>query len=228
MATVRWLGYDDNFLKRFWAKVAVSGSDDCWIWLGAKQRRYGCIRKSNCRVMVSSHRVSWEIANKKAVPPGMFVCHSCDNPQCVNPGHLFIGSHADNMADMRSKQRQAFGEAVPQSVLAEEDVLQIRKLASQGKSQASIAKEFGVGKNEISLIVRRQTWKHLSGGKERYGHPSGEEHYRSKVTHNSAEEIRRLVASGRTQTSVAQQFGISFSVVSAIVRGKAWVPVSKG
>lgn len=92
--------------ERFWSKVDQRGPNDCWPWLGARHERgYGrfILGERNRR----ANRVAWEIANARPVPDGMLVCHSCDNPPCVNPAHLWIGTLADNARDMVAKGRHA-------------------------------------------------------------------------------------------------------------------------
>lgn len=144
---------------RFWAKVDKQG--DCWVWTGARSSgRYGSLAADgkNWR----AHRLSYEIHNGP-IPDGLYVCHSCDNPPCVNPEHLFLGTQRDNMGDMVQKGRLVApsGETHGMSRLNTSKVLAIRKARSAGQTLQSIASEHGVGISTIHSVVKRETWKHV-------------------------------------------------------------------
>ena len=90
-------------MNRFWSKVDTKGSNECWEWQAAKHRQgYGIFKFDN-KIQLA-HRISWLLANTE-IPQGMVVMHKCDNPSCVNPDHLCLGTQKDNIRDMRTKGR---------------------------------------------------------------------------------------------------------------------------
>jgi predicted DNA-binding protein (UPF0251 family) len=116
---------------------------------------------------VYAHRVSWGLHNGP-IPEGMWVLHRCDNPSCVNPTHLFLGTQADNVADMISKGRQAtpeqtahIGEKNGRARLTPDQVRTIRTLVAGGVSETEAARRYGVGQTTVSYIVLRKSWKHI-------------------------------------------------------------------
>ena len=147
--------FDDNTLIRFWSKV--DKSKECWEWQGLKDRKgYGQFRfKESSRY---AHRVSWMITNGP-IPPGMLICHHCDNPSCVNPLHLFVGTPLDNTQDMLAKGRESHrglkGEENPHAKLTREQVNIIRE-SKQGGSD--LARRFGVSPSTIYLIRKGISW----------------------------------------------------------------------
>lgn len=106
------------------------------------------------------HRIIYEMRNGP-IPSGYYVCHKCDNPNCCNPEHLFLGTQSDNMADMKRKGRSALGERNGASLLKPKDVHKIRQYLSEGRTHTSISHIFGVARKTISDIANGKTWKHL-------------------------------------------------------------------
>lgn len=99
-----------TFLDKFWSRVDVRGPDECWLWTGGRKRTgYGVVWPRGSSE-VGAHRLSWELHNAQPIPDGMFACHSCDVPSCVNPSHIWIGTHDDNMRDALVKGRMHYAE----------------------------------------------------------------------------------------------------------------------
>lgn len=151
--------------ERFWKKVDKRGRDECWVWTGGVNRwGYGNF-KWNGHVSNAS-RFSWELFNG-VIPPKIFVCHKCDNPPCVNPNHLFLGTHSDNMRDAYQKGRMRGhesykGEKSNLSKLTEKEVVLIRALRKdENLKLRELAKRFSVTEVAISKIINRQTWAHV-------------------------------------------------------------------
>lgn len=155
-------------MKAFWSKVAIGKPDECWNWLGYRMPRgQGQIRfKGRTRL---AHRVAYHIQHGE-IATGLNVCHLCDNPSCVNPAHLFLGTQKENIADMISKGRQRFskkgesrcaGESNGCAKLTADAVRSIRTRAARGERQPSIARDFGITNKTVSKIVLRQRWRHV-------------------------------------------------------------------
>lgn len=147
-------------MRRFWNKVKKTKG--CWEWTAAKQTAgYGLFRIEDR--LVRAHRFSLELSGIE-IPSGMDVCHTCDNPPCVNPDHLFIGTRKENMQDASKKGRLNgkrplhTGEKHSNAKLTEEDVRWIRQLSI---SERKLAKIFNVGYAAIHKIKARQTWAHI-------------------------------------------------------------------
>lgn len=136
----------------FWSKVDKSG--ECWLWKGKhNDLGYGELCVAGKRI--KAHRFAYQIS-RGSIPDGIVVCHSCDNPPCVNPAHLWLGTHADNRRDALQKGR--IKETLPK--LTETQVLAIRKhLADRTKTQRHLADEYGVSKAAVHQIQYRKTWK---------------------------------------------------------------------
>lgn len=155
--------------ERLWRRVDKNGPNGCWVWLGSRagpRRDYGCIHIRDGKRWVSAraHRIAWELIYG-SIPAGLFVCHRCDNGVCVNPGHLFLGTQTDNMRDAYEKGRLhppvISGKRMSLACakkLTPTRVRDIRSMLGGAKSQASIAKQFGVAPMMISRIKHGTAW----------------------------------------------------------------------
>jgi hypothetical protein len=147
---------------RFFAQLGNKTPLGCILWAGAtNDAGYGVLGKGGRGGgMILAHRLSWELANGP-VPDGLFVLHRCDNPPCVNAGHLFVGTDQDNHDDCVSKGRQSRGEQKPNSKLTSESVHQIRCRRASGESMNAIARSLEVDAETVRDVVRGVTWKHV-------------------------------------------------------------------
>jgi hypothetical protein len=144
--------------ERFWSFVDRKPHNKCWDWTGAfAGGSYGVIKINKKNIL--AHRFCYKLCFGE-IPNCLFVCHSCDNPKCVNPSHLFLGRHKDNMNDMVKKDRQAVGENNGRCKITLVQVEKIRAL--KGKlSQEKIAKLFNISKTTVGHIHRNETWKYF-------------------------------------------------------------------
>ena len=146
-----------KIISRFWSKV--DKTDTCWNWTAKNGRGYGQLKISG--KYESAHRISWKIHNTY-IPKGMHVLHKCDNPACVNPEHLFLGTHQDNMDDMKNKGRQAnhVGVSNTRAKLNETQVRVIRAYCPV-ITHKCLSDIFGVSTSTIGMIANRTNWSHV-------------------------------------------------------------------
>lgn len=147
----------EKIVERFLAKVLKS--DDCWLWIGARYRNgYGAFNiggRNQC-----AQRAAW-ILFVGLIPDGTFVLHRCDNPPCVNPEHLFLGTPKDNTQDMVQKGRSTAGEKHRLAKLTAENVFEIRSLHANGHVQRRIAEQFNVSYPTVNNIIKRKSWQSI-------------------------------------------------------------------
>lgn len=159
----------------FWAKVSKHGPGGCWIWLGSKPNGYGQLRWAGRNA--KAHRIAWMLL-RGPIPGGLFVLHNCpggDNPSCVNPGHMFLGTQAQNMADAANKgrmrswattasveERKKLGQRGERNGRAKMTLATVRDLRAayaNGERQIDLAARFGIAQTTVSKIVRREHWR---------------------------------------------------------------------
>lgn len=164
------------YVERFWSQVDKRGADECWMWKAGRDKDgYGRFRAGH---PIKSHQFAYQVAIGP-VPDGVWVCHSCDNPPCCNPTHLWLGTSDDNIADRCAKgrsragrgathgththpERRARGEHHGIAKLTDQAVREIRLRYAQGKiSQKRLAEQYGVAQMAVCKIVRDEAWTHV-------------------------------------------------------------------
>ena len=206
--------------ERFWAAV-VKTSGGCWLFNGVKQKRYAVISKGPGLGMISVHRLSYEM-HKGNIPVGMYICHKCDVKSCVNPEHLYVGTHEDNNRDNRERGRFFISKGRPLSVRgkykknrclsAENRQRMIEEYKSGAFTQMELARRYRMSQGAVSATIRGWPGRKPDGGKRRTGF------FRCKLRSEAYDEIRTKYAEGNvSQTELAQQYGITQTHVSRIV-----------
>jgi transposase len=216
-----------RIIDNFWDHVTVTESG-CWEW--AK----GCFFDGYGRIWIAgknrkAHRVAWGMTYGE-IPARMCVLHRCDNPPCINPHHLFLGTQADNMSDCSAKGRQPDrrGERGPGAVLKWPAVREIRKLCAEGgESYSQIGARFSVGVATIHSIATHKSWREEGGTPLARGPRHGEKHHNTKLTSDAVSNIRALRNFGlQSLSTIAEKYGVRQSTVSRIANGKLWKPAS--
>jgi hypothetical protein len=150
--------------ERFWNRVNKKGINECWEWTGAKRSDgYGTFSMGKRSQFMMAHRYSWMLANGRDIPDGLLVLHNCDNPTCVNPNHLRVGTDADNVRDMWDRNRARTGvlpgELNGMSKLTWDKVREIRTKYSRKLNTYRLSEEYGVSEVMIAKIIRGDNWK---------------------------------------------------------------------
>jgi hypothetical protein len=146
----------------------VNNESGCWEWTASLDKKgYGQLSQDTTgdtvgvrvgkRKPLKAHRLSYEI-HKGSIADGLSILHACDNPACVNPDHLSLGTHTDNMQQMLGKGRHCHGE---NSHHAKLDASAVLRIHADPRKQAVIAQEYGIGQQSVSRIKKENTWKHL-------------------------------------------------------------------
>lgn len=236
-------------LDRFWAKVDKSaGPDGCWPWTGSHdpKRGYGrfSIRTESGIGTIGAPRFSMVLAGYDI--DGLEACHDCpggDNPTCVNPSHLFLGTHRENMIDMvqkgcASKGHGLVGEEMYQSILTKAQVMEARqRYVDTDLPLWRMAKEYGITRKGLILAINGTNWSHLPRPVPTVGleeaqrirdiRAFNQRPIRSKLTENQVREIRQSFnCGGVTVAHLARQYGLSHTAMDRVVRGLVWKDIA--
>jgi hypothetical protein len=217
---------------RFWSKTVRNGS--CLEWTASTNRGgYGQFNAGGRRIVLA-HRFAWEVTYG-TIENNLLVCHTCDNRKCVEPTHLFLGSHLDNNSDMFSNGRgyvfdgsHMTGTKNPNAKLQQDDAERIKGMLERGASLGLLAKEFGVSKHAIYSIRYGKTWDHArartvnANGPLTLERPSGENNKRAVLTWEKVRQMRQAREGGAKVVALSAQFGVCLSTVKQVISGATW------
>ena len=213
---------NERVTKRFWNHVEKRGENECWEWLGVKHLMSGYGRYHSGMLgrvynESSTHRLMWCITRGKQVPKGRFICHTCDNPSCVNPEHLYLGDAQSNVNDRES--RSDYKSFVRK--LSNDDVTNIRHIYNQEGMPCleNLADAYGVTETYLYILVKNSDIRNGGTGDP----PRGEAHYKSKLTELNVLEMRQLYKTGEhTYKELGKMFGVYWVTAYRAVKGDTW------
>lgn len=156
-----YLARKQNVALRFWPKVDIKDDDECWEWLGGKSGGYGMFWDGVSQK--KAHRIAWELWNERPFPSNRQGNHTCDNPPCCNPRHVYPGTAKENTSDMFRRDRAVTvrGAECVWAKLTDTDVIEIRERYSNGERGASLAERFSISPQHAVRVATRQMWKHV-------------------------------------------------------------------
>jgi hypothetical protein len=213
-----------------------SGDGDCWSWSGTKDRGgYGRISVNGDK-KIGAHRFSFWL-HGNGDPGELFVCHDCDNPECTNPSHLFLGTPKDNSQDCVVKGRAADvrAEQNPRALIDNQLAIRVSEEVESGKTNRQIAQELGIGEELVSRIKTGRSWASATGRTRVYRAPAqkierplrrprvGSQNASSKLTEDDVREIR---SSAGSSYEIAKKYGVSAVTIQLIRKRATWAHVA--
>lgn len=207
--------------QRFDRQVKKSGG--CWLWAAATDKNgYGIFRATVAGVEHKrAHRASWALSTGQVLAAGDIICHKCDNPRCVNPEHLFVGTHLDNMRDKiaKGRARVAVGTATGHAVLTEE---QARSVLADPRPYAQIAADYGITASTVGSLKQRKSWKHIDGTSVKAERVSPRKGVSNKIT---PEIVKAIRASHETGRALSEKYGTTPQTICDIRKRRSWAHI---
>jgi len=218
--------YSDNNVNKFWSRIIIPEDlTNCWIYSGTETNSGHGMFWAGKNIL--AHRFSWEFYNGE-IPKGKLVLHDCDIPNCINPSHLYLGTHQDNMDDMVNRDRSCYGSLSGKSILTENIVIDMitRIYNDEFKDVNHIAEIFNISPENIRDILNGRTWNHILVnlvvplteiknkviGNQRSGP--------STLTPSNIEHIRELISNGVPVLEIANMFDVSKVTIYNIKNNK--------
>src|SRR5690606_37742691 len=208
--------------ERFLDKFTQASPDECWVWRANKNGcGYGLLWSREEGRKVLAHRYSYEYFTGRGLKASEVVLHACDNPSCVNPSHLRVGTQRDNMLDKAIKERHG-----PQSILTARQVISLLRDYISGMPRKELARKYGLRESSLSSYTDGDAWRHLHG---KHGCPTLEDLQAAKrrkpgakVTAEVAAEIRSRLSKGELGKDLAVEYGLHKATISDIKLRKIW------
>lgn len=210
---------------RFWSHVDKNAENGCWVWTAfIDHKGYG--QWTVHKRALKASRVSYFLSFGED-PGSLFVCHRCDNPPCVNPAHLFLGTVLDNAADMVRKGRKPRGESSTLSKMTSAQVREMCDLYASGiVTVLELARRFNISHTTAQSIIAGERWQHVEAIRSnRENRRSGDRHWLAKLTTCQAQEIRsafRKHDKERSVAALARKYSVARSTVYRVIRGETW------
>jgi hypothetical protein len=210
----------DTIKERLYSKIKVNPKNNCWEIKLNKGARYPWIRVNG--KYKRTHRVSYEIHIGK-IPDGINCLHKCDNTKCCNPEHLFLGTQADNVADMIKKGRKRIFKGIElyEAKLNKTKILAIKKKIEKGIPVLKVAKQYGVNQVVIRGIASGRGWKHLNISIKIPLHK------RFKLTEKKVKEILSLLKKGYSCDAISKKYNVCWNSIYRIKTGEGWKNVKR-
>lgn len=210
--------------QRFNLQHQKGAADECWNWTASLDTDgYGKFTGNVLDVPYqAAHRFAWAFHTQSKIPPGMSVCHSCDNRKCVNPAHLWLGTTRENLTDMVNKGRSTKRRGVLSSTakLTEE---QVREILATAEPHTTLAAKYGVTTMTISDIKCRRSWAHLDV--DHVARALRRPHRRGVSERLNADKVLDIRTSDKSGVELAKQYSVSTQMICAIRKRRAWAHV---